>query len=61
MYFLRWTMPAVDVPIEQLRPDPEYVRLVRDAVYDIRICQGMFGGWAAQLDKCVQRVFRVAR
>ena len=46
-------MPAVGVPIEQLRPDPAYVRLILGAVYDIRICQEIFDGWTAQLDKCV--------
>jgi hypothetical protein len=46
-------MPAVGVPIEQLKPDPAYVRLILGAVYDIRICQEIFDGWTAQLDKCV--------
>ena len=46
-------MPAVGVPIDQLRPDPSYVQLILGAVYDIRICQEIFDGWAAQLDKCV--------
>ncbi|KAH9017200.1 hypothetical protein EDB84DRAFT_1581806 [Lactarius hengduanensis] len=50
--FLNWTIPAVGVPIEQLRPDPTYVQLILGAVYDIRICQEIFDGWAAQLDKC---------
>ncbi|KAH9077658.1 hypothetical protein EDB83DRAFT_2514368 [Lactarius deliciosus] len=44
-------MPAVGVPIEQLTPDPTYVQLILSAVYDIRICQEIFDGWAAQLDK----------
>ncbi|KAH9077656.1 hypothetical protein EDB83DRAFT_2671419 [Lactarius deliciosus] len=46
--FLNWTMP-VGVPIEQLRPDPTYVQLILGAVYDIRICQEIFDGWATQL------------
>ena len=56
--FLHWTMPAVGVPIDQLRPDPSYVQLILGAVYDIRICQGIFNGWAAQLDKCVAKKTR---
>jgi len=44
-------MPAVGVPIDQLRPDPAYVQRILGAVYDIRICQEIFDGWAAQLDK----------
>ena len=48
-------MPAVGVPIDQLSPDPSYVQLILGAVYDIRICQEIFDGWAAQLDKCVAK------
>jgi hypothetical protein len=44
-------MPAVGVPIDQLGPDPAYVQRILGAVYDIRICQEIFDGWAAQLDK----------
>ncbi|KAH9034916.1 hypothetical protein EDB84DRAFT_1561285 [Lactarius hengduanensis] len=55
--FLNWTMPAVGVPIEQLRPDPTYVQLILGAVYDIRICQEIFDGWATQLDKLRTKKF----
>ena len=48
-------MPAVGVPIDQLSPDPAYVRLILGAVYDIRICQEIFDGWTAQLDKYVPK------
>jgi len=44
-------MPAVSVPIDQLSPDQAYVRLILGAVCDIRICQEIFDGWTAQLDK----------
>lgn len=54
--FLNWTMPAVGVPIDQLSPDPAYVRLILGAVYDIRICQEIFDGWTAQLDKYVPKI-----
>jgi hypothetical protein len=50
-------MPAVGVPIDQLSPDPSYVKLILGAVYDIRICQEMFDGWAAQLDKLSSEKF----
>ncbi|KAF8270029.1 hypothetical protein EI94DRAFT_1723673 [Lactarius quietus] len=40
--FLNWAMPA---------PDQAYVRLILGAVCDIRICQEIFDGWTAQLDK----------
>ncbi|KAH9035031.1 hypothetical protein EDB85DRAFT_2274255, partial [Lactarius pseudohatsudake] len=46
------------VPIEQLRPDPTYVQLILGAVYDIRICQEIFDGWAAQLDKLRQASYQ---
>ncbi|KAH9159502.1 hypothetical protein EDB89DRAFT_2083628 [Lactarius sanguifluus] len=55
--FLNWTMPAVGVPIEQLTPDPTYVQLILGAVYDIRICQEIFDGWAPQLDKLRAKKF----
>jgi hypothetical protein len=51
-------MPAVGVPIDQLSPDSSYVQLILGAVYDIRICQEIFDGWAAQLDKCVPTIFQ---
>ncbi|KAI0301246.1 hypothetical protein BC826DRAFT_966269 [Russula brevipes] len=44
-------MPPLGVPVEQLRPDIAYVRLILGAVYDIRICEEIFDGWATQLDK----------
>jgi hypothetical protein len=40
--------------VGQLRPDNSYVRFILGAVYDIRICEEIFDGWATQLDKCVQ-------
>ncbi|KAI9438223.1 hypothetical protein H4582DRAFT_2098968 [Lactarius indigo] len=55
--FLNRTMPAVGVPIEQLKPDPAYVQLILGAAYDIRICQKIFDGWAAQLDKLDTKKF----
>ncbi len=48
-------MPPLGIPVEQLRPDTSYVRLILGAVYDIRICEEIFDGWATQLDKYVQR------
>lgn len=50
-------MPAVGVPIDQLGPDPSYVQLILGAVYDIRICQEIFDGWGAQLDKLSSEKF----
>ncbi|KAN0139262.1 hypothetical protein V8E53_002763 [Lactarius tabidus] len=50
-------MPAVGVPIDQLSPDSSYVQLILGAVYDIRICQEIFDGWAAQLDKLSSEKF----
>ncbi|KAH8981945.1 hypothetical protein EDB86DRAFT_3086645 [Lactarius hatsudake] len=44
--FLNWTMP-----------DPTYVQLILGAVYDIRICQEIFDGWATQLDKLRTKKF----
>jgi hypothetical protein len=44
-------MPPLGIPVETLRPDASYVRLILGAVYDIRICEEIFDGWATQLDK----------
>ncbi|KAI9513449.1 hypothetical protein F5148DRAFT_1278821 [Russula earlei] len=49
--FLNWMMPPLGIPIEQMRPDIDYVRLILGAVYDIRICIELFDGWSIQLDK----------
>ena len=40
------------VPVEELRPDSGYTRLILAAVYDIRLCEVMFDGWMTQLDRC---------
>jgi hypothetical protein len=53
--FLSWLVPCLPVGVQddQLHPDPSYVGRVLSAAYDIRLCEGMFKGWTAHLDKSV--------
>lgn len=56
-----WMIPSLGVHDDQLRPDNSYVDRVLGAAYDIRLCEGIFKGWADHFDKCVERRCFVSR
>jgi hypothetical protein len=43
----------VEVPVEDLRPNPTYAHITFAAVNDIRLCEMLFDKWTTELDKCV--------
>lgn len=53
MRFFNWVMPSLGVATDELRPDSEYVRRILTAASDIRLCEGIFDGWIAHLNRCV--------
>ena len=55
--FLNWITPPLVVPVEQLRPDTEYVERIVSATCDIRLCEDLFNEWSTHLNKCVQWLF----
>lgn len=57
MRFFNWVMPSLGVAADELRPDSEYVGRILTAASDIRLCEGIFDGWIAQLNRCAVRHF----
>jgi len=49
--FLNWIAPPLVFPVEQLRPDTEYVERMVSATRDIRLCEDLFNEWSTHLIK----------